>query len=71
METAFAERRNYEAERGEYQLGLRNSTDVLDAEDRLAEARISEAVALVDYQIAQVDLAFATGTLLGAAKVSW
>ncbi|MHC4765039.1 MAG: TolC family protein [Planctomycetota bacterium] len=71
METVFAEGRNYDAEQGEYQLGLRNSTDVLDAEDRLAEARISEAVALVDYQIAQVDLAFATGMLLGAAKVSW
>jgi hypothetical protein len=26
---------------------------------------------LTEYQIAQVDLAFATGTLLGAAKVSW
>jgi outer membrane protein TolC len=71
METVFAEGRNYEAEQGEYQLGLRNSTEVLDAEDRLAEARIAEAVAIVDYQIAQVDLAFATGMLLGAAKVSW
>jgi outer membrane protein len=71
METVDAEQRNYEAEQGEYQLGLRNSTDVLDAEDRLAEARIADVVAIVDYQIAQVDLAFATGTLLGAAKVSW
>ncbi|MHC4827983.1 MAG: TolC family protein, partial [Planctomycetota bacterium] len=71
METVFAEERNYEAEQGEYQLGLRNSTDVLDAEGRLAEARIADVVAIVDYQIAQVDLAFATGTLLGAAKVSW
>jgi outer membrane protein TolC len=69
--TVLAEDRNYGAEYGEYQLGLRNSTDVLDAENRLAEARIAEVVAQVDYQIAQVDLAFATGMLLGAAKVSW
>ena len=27
--------------------------------------------ALTEYQIAQVDLAYATGTLLGATKVSW
>jgi outer membrane protein TolC len=66
-----AERLNYEAEQGQFQLGLRNSTDVLDAENRLAEARIAEISARVDYQIAQIDLAFATGTLLGAARVSW
>jgi outer membrane protein TolC len=71
LATVDAEERNYEAEQGEYQLGLRNSTDVLDAEDRLADARIADVAAIVDYQIAQVDLAFATGTLLGAAKVSW
>jgi outer membrane protein TolC len=71
IQTVYAEELNYEAEYGEYQLGLRNSTDVLDAEDRLAEAKIAEIAAIVDYQIAQVDLAFATGMLLGAAKVSW
>lgn len=27
--------------------------------------------AIVDYQIAQVDLAFATGMLLGASRVTW
>ena len=26
---------------------------------------------MVDYQIAQVDLAVATGTLLGASKIEW
>jgi outer membrane protein TolC len=66
-----AERLNYEAEQGQYQLGLRNSTEVLDAENRLAEARIAEIGARIDYQVAQIDLAFATGTLLGAARVSW
>jgi hypothetical protein len=27
--------------------------------------------ALADYQIAQVDIAFATGTILGASNVMW
>ncbi|MHC4992426.1 MAG: TolC family protein, partial [Planctomycetota bacterium] len=65
------ERRNFDAERGQYQLGLRNSTEVLDAETRLSNAEIEYIQAIVDYQIAQVDLAFATGMLLGAAKVTW
>ncbi|MHC4218083.1 MAG: TolC family protein [Planctomycetota bacterium] len=71
MLTVNAEQRNFEAEQGEYQLGLRNSTDVLIAEDRWAEAKIANVIAVVDYQVAQVDLAFATGMLLGAAKVTW
>ncbi len=66
-----AEQLNYEAEQGQFLLGLRNSTEVLDAENRLAEARIADISARVDYQVAQIDLAFATGTLLGAARVSW
>jgi hypothetical protein len=32
---------------------------------------LDEIRALADYQISQVDLAFATGTVLGATKVSW
>lgn len=62
---------NYRAEQGQYRLGLRTSTDVLIAEDALAESLISEINAIVDYQIAQIDLAFATGMLQGASKVSW
>ena len=70
-QNAEAEAANYRAEQGQYQIGQRNSTEVLDAEARLSDARASEYSALVDYQIAQVDLAFAVGMLLGAAKVSW
>jgi outer membrane protein TolC len=70
-QNAEAEAANYRAEQGQYQIGLRNSTEVLDAEARLSDARAAEYSALVDYQIAQVDLAFAVGMLLGAAKVSW
>lgn len=66
-----AEAANYRAEQGQYQIGLRNSTEVLDAEARLSDARAEEVSAVVDYQIAQIDLAFATGMLLGAARVSW
>jgi len=65
------EQENYDAEQGQYELGLRNSTEVLDAEDRLAEANLAELAAIVDYQIAQIDLAFASGMLLGSARVSW
>ncbi len=62
---------NYRGERGVYQLGLRTSTDVLRAEDQWANSKIEEIAAIVDYQVAQIDLAFATGTLLGASGVSW
>ncbi len=59
------------AEQRQFELGRRTSTDVLDAASTLAEAQSAEISALADYQIAQVDLAFATGTLLGAGKVDW
>jgi outer membrane protein TolC len=62
---------NYHGERGEYKLGLRTSTEVLEAEDLLANSKIDEIAAIVDYQVAQIDLAFATGMLLGASGVSW
>jgi outer membrane protein TolC len=63
--------RLFEAEKRQFELGLRTSTDVLDAQTSFAEAQSAEIRALTEYQIAQVDLAFATGTLLGAAKVQW
>ncbi|MHC4423193.1 MAG: TolC family protein [Planctomycetota bacterium] len=63
--------RLFTAEKRQFELGLRTSTDVLDAQTKFAEAQSSEILALAEYQIAQVDLAFATGTLLGAAKVRW
>ena len=54
-----------------YAQGLRTSTEVLDAQTRLAEALNAETVALTQYQIAQVNLAAATGTTLGAARIRW
>jgi outer membrane protein TolC len=55
----------------QFNLGLRTSTDVLIAESDLASAQLSEVSATSDYQIAQVDIAFATGTVLGASHVDW
>ncbi len=61
----------YKAEKRQYELGLVNSREVLDAQTNLAAAQSAEITALTDYQAALIDLAYATGTLLGAAKVEW
>lgn len=58
-------------EQRQFEVGNRTSTDVLDAAARLADAQSAEIRALTDYQIAQVDLAVATGTTLGQSSVSW
>ena len=63
--------RTLEAEQRQFEQGLRTSTDVLDAQARFADAQLAEIRALAEYQIAQVDLAFATGTLIQAARVNW
>lgn len=60
-----------EAEQHQFLNGQQTATDVLDAQTKLAEAQASEISAVTDYQIAQIDLAFATGTVLGQAKVDW
>ena len=44
---------------------------MLEAQTNFADAQSAEILALAEYQIALVDLAYATGTLLGAAKVHW
>ena len=63
--------RLFEAEKRQFELGLGTSTDVLDAQTTFADAQSAEISALAEYQIALVDLSYATGTLLGAAKVQW
>lgn len=60
-----------EAEQRQFEQGLRTSTEVLEAQANLADARSAEVQALAEYEIAQIDIAFATGTLLGAAGVDW
>ncbi len=63
--------RLYEAEQRQLWIGLRTNTDVLEAQANYANAQSSEILALAEYQIALVDIASATGTILGAAKVQW
>ena len=60
-----------ELEQRQFEQGMRTSTDVLDAQTRLANAQSDEVQAVAEYQIAQVDIAYATGTVLGAARVVW
>ncbi len=63
--------RTFEGEKRQFEVGVRTSTDVLDAAARLADAQASEVRALADYEIARVDIAFGTGTLLGYGRVRW
>ncbi len=68
-QSIIAAERTLRGEQNQFDAGVRTSTDVLDAATRLAEAQLIEIRALTDYQIAQIDLAEATGTLLGAARI--
>jgi len=70
LETALAGR-TYEGEKRQFDLGIRTSTDVLDAASRLGDAQSKEVTALAGWQISLVDLAFATGTQLGQAQINW
>lgn len=63
--------RQLEAEQRLFAVGRSDSNDVLAAIAALAQARLAEVTAVVDYQLAQIDLAQATGSLLGAARVRW
>jgi outer membrane protein len=63
--------RLFEAEKRQRDAGNVTGTEVLEAQARFADAQSAEILALAEYQIALVDLAYATGTLLGAAKIQW
>lgn len=56
---------NYEADLTLLTDGLRNAQDVLVALQQLGAARQREVRVIAEYQAAQIDLAFATGVLLG------
>lgn len=70
-QNTILQERLYQAEIRQFENGLTTSTDVLIAQTDFANAQSAEINALTEYQIALVDLAFATGTLLGAAQVEW
>jgi len=63
--------RTLQAEQRQFEVGASTSTDVLDAAAKLADSQSAEVQALADYQVSQVDLAFAVGVLLGASRVEW
>jgi len=69
--SAMLAKRTLEAEQRHFELGLQNSTEVLDAQTKYADEQSKAIRAEVEYQIAQVDLAYATGSLVGAARVEW
>ncbi|MBC8379680.1 MAG: TolC family protein [Planctomycetes bacterium] len=70
-QNTILQERLYQAEIRQFENGLTTSTDVLEAQSNFTNAQSSEINALAEYQIALVDLAYATGTLLGAAQVEW
>jgi outer membrane protein len=69
QDSRFA-RRNYDAERLQFELGTNTTTDVLIAARELGNAEIRAIEAQASYEIAKVSLAFATGMALGETK-SW
>ena len=62
---------NYDAELKQFNEGLRTMTEVLETMTHLGEAQIKEVRAVTDYHIAMVDLAYATGTLIGYSGVDF
>ena len=56
-------------EKSQFQLGARLSTDVLLAAGRHANAQLRQIQAFTRYEIAQINLARATGTLLGYGRI--
>jgi len=61
--------RDYQVQQSQFQLGRRVSTDVVLAAGRLADAQSRQISAFASYEGWQVELARATGTLLGRANV--
>lgn len=61
--------RDYRLEQAQFQRGLRNSTAVLYSATGLADAQLRRIAAFSQYEIAQISLARATGTLLGRDRV--
>ncbi|MCP4708343.1 MAG: TolC family protein, partial [Planctomycetes bacterium] len=60
---------DYRVEQSQFQLGFRTSTDVLFSAARLADAQLRRIRSYVEYEIAQIRLARATGTLLGYGNI--
>ena len=61
--------RTYKVEQSQFQIGNRTSTEVLDRAAQLAGAQLGRIHAIVEYEISQIYLARATGTLLGRSRI--
>jgi outer membrane protein len=61
--------RTYRVEQSQFQIGNRTSTEVLDSAAQLADAQLRRISALAGYEVAQINLARATGTLLGYSRI--
>jgi len=61
----------YQDNRSEFELGKITTTELLLTLDQVAEARSALVSSITEYQNSLVDLAFATGTVLGESSVSW
>ncbi len=66
-----ASRKTYEAEARLNSAGERTSTEVFLVLSNLADVQAAEIAAINEFQIAKVDLAEATGTVLGFAHIHW
>jgi len=71
QKSAEVAERALHGEERQFELGMQISTEVLDAQTRYTDALWTKVRALADYQLAQVDLAYATGSLLSAANVQF
>jgi len=61
--------RTYKVEQSQFQVGATTSTQVLRTAAELAEAQLRRIKALAGYEVAQIYLARATGTLLGHSRI--
>lgn len=61
--------RDYEVEQSQFQLGRSSSTEVLRRAEALGDRQLRRIRAFVQYEIAKVNLARTTGTLLGYGRI--
>jgi outer membrane protein TolC len=61
--------RTYRVEQSQFEIGAQTSTQVLRTAAELAEAQLRRIQALAGYEIAQINLAWVSGTLLGYSQI--
>lgn len=70
-QTVIAAGKTYEAELRQFDQGGRTMREVYESLAQLGDAQAREAQAVLAYQVSLVDVAFATGTLMGHAQVDF